>query len=291
MGKTYYVLAVEDFWSSRPRQGVEHGRRAVALLEGTAERYWLAISHWVVGLNLMVLGEFDSALEAEARTRAIGEAIGDSRLQSYAAWTTGRTLATRGEWAAAIEACRQAVDSSRDPFSAAVAAGILGYVYLEKADATEAIPLLERSVEAFALFDARQHRSMFTAYLSEAYLVAGDLDRATEMGLEGLNAGKFGHTYGVGWSRRVLGRIAQRRGDRSQAQRHLEDALECFRSSEAPLEVGRTLLALAEVTLSTETPSAAAHLRKAHELFVTLRVPPHVDRAQLVARQLGVSLT
>ncbi len=89
MGQAHYVLALEGFRSTGPRQGVEHGRQAVALLESSRESYWLGLACWIVGLNECLLGHFDQALEAEARVRAIGAALGDARLQSFADWATG----------------------------------------------------------------------------------------------------------------------------------------------------------------------------------------------------------
>src|SRR5262249_23064382 len=41
MGMANYVLSRECHWAGRPRQGVAHGRQAIALLKGPAERWWL----------------------------------------------------------------------------------------------------------------------------------------------------------------------------------------------------------------------------------------------------------
>jgi hypothetical protein len=89
MGKAYHVLALEDYWSCQFLQGVEHGRRAVFLLERTEERWWLGHSHWVTAMNYILLGELRPSLEAAAQTQAIGDAIGDRQLQTDAAWITG----------------------------------------------------------------------------------------------------------------------------------------------------------------------------------------------------------
>ena len=75
MGKAYYLLAQEAPLSGRGRQGIEHGQQAVALLEPTGQQWWIGQAHWVVGLNHAQMGEFEEALQAEARAYAIGEAL------------------------------------------------------------------------------------------------------------------------------------------------------------------------------------------------------------------------
>jgi hypothetical protein len=56
------------------------------------------MAHWVVAINSTLLGEFEAGWAAAARADASGQAMGDLRLQNYAAWTTGWIDATSGEW-------------------------------------------------------------------------------------------------------------------------------------------------------------------------------------------------
>jgi tetratricopeptide (TPR) repeat protein len=110
-GKTYYVLARQGYWSGQHLSGIEHGQQAVSLLERTPERWWLGQAHWAVAVNYYFMGAFAQALEAAAQAHALGEALGDPHLQSYAAWTMGLIEATRGEWEAGIAACHRSVDT------------------------------------------------------------------------------------------------------------------------------------------------------------------------------------
>ncbi|MBI3326198.1 MAG: hypothetical protein HYZ81_05800 [Nitrospinae bacterium] len=142
LGKVSYMLAFEEMWSD-PLLGIEHGRRGVALLEGTGERYWLGLAHWVLGFNYLTVGEFDQALEAATRVQAIGEAIGDPRLPSWAAWLSGVIYATRGDGEAGIAACQRGLERAPIPYDTALAQGYLGYAYIEEGDPGRAIPVLE----------------------------------------------------------------------------------------------------------------------------------------------------
>jgi class 3 adenylate cyclase/tetratricopeptide (TPR) repeat protein len=291
MGKTYYVLAVEALWSSQPQQGVEHGRHAVSLLERTEERYWLGIAHWVVGFHETILGNFESALEAQAQTHTIGEAIGDPRLQSYADWTCGWNYAMRGDWEVAIDVCKEGLEHKPDPYTTAIALGFLGYAYLEKGDTTEAIPLLEQSVEQFGQFRYRQIQSFITAYLSEAYLLHGHLEKARDLAIQGLELARgFTFWYGVGRSLHVLGRIARASGALAEAGSYLQEALQTFASIPCRFEAGRTHLDLAALAHALGNPEiAVTHYNEAHALFGALRVPKYVERTAQLAPELGVS--
>jgi hypothetical protein len=44
LGKAHGLLALEGHWSGKSVEGIEHGRRAVALLEGTSEYWYLGMA-------------------------------------------------------------------------------------------------------------------------------------------------------------------------------------------------------------------------------------------------------
>jgi tetratricopeptide (TPR) repeat protein len=287
LGKVYYVMALEE-----PHvQAVEHGRQAVALLERTEERDWLGMAYWVVGVNSLQMGEFEPALEAAARAQAIGDAIGDPRLQSYAAWATGIIYATMGEWEAGIEACQRGLEHSPDPLSTAIASGYLGYAYLQKGDAIQAIPVLEQSVQQMSQFQWRQAQGWFMAYLSETYLLSGQIEKAQDLAMQSLEIGREAE-YGwvVGCAEWDLGRIAQIQGNLSEAETHLQEALKNFSAMQMQFEVGRTHLALTELAHAQgDVKTAVQHLRESRELFKTLRVPKYVERTEQLAKKFELS--
>jgi hypothetical protein len=96
MGKAYYELAREMVLSGPPQQGLEYCQRAVALLERAGEQWWLGMACWLLGGTYAFLGAFAQALDATARARAIGDALVDPHIQSYAAFTMCWIEVTRG---------------------------------------------------------------------------------------------------------------------------------------------------------------------------------------------------
>jgi class 3 adenylate cyclase/tetratricopeptide (TPR) repeat protein len=293
MGKAYYVLSMEGYWSGQPQQGGEYGAKAVALLEHTTERYWLGMAHFYQGLNAYLLGEFAPALTMLGHAQAIGETTGNPRLQSVAAWITGWIYATQGDWATGIARCQHGLDCSPDPLNTAGALGYLGTAHLEHGDVSQAIPLLEQSIQQWQKFHFPQLQGWFTALLGEAYLLRGDIAQGHSLAHQGLAiTQEVRFAYGMGIAQRVLGKVQQARGQWAGAAAALTDALHTFTTTSAHFEVGRTHLALAELAhLQGNSQAATLHFNNAYTLFQHLRLPYYVEHTHARATMLGVSLT
>ncbi len=287
-GKAYAALAMEGYWSGHPRQGVEDGRRAVTLLEGTAERWSLAHAYWALASNHVFMGEFGHARAALDHAAAVGEAIDDARIRAFVATTHGTIAAFAGEFEAGIDACREGVERSPDELARTQAIGLLGGAYLAKGEAARAIGLLEGSVRHLGQ-SRSQVRAWFTIWLGEAYLLDGQVERARETLREGLEAAEaVGFRWAVGLTVRALGRVAAAERAFAEAQSRYEQALGTFGVIEAQLELGRTHLALAELAGDRGDPGTAAqHVEAARRLFEALDVPRHLDRAERLGRVLA----
>ena len=292
MGKVHYVLALAGVWLGRPQEVISHGTAAVALLDRTGERYWLGLAHWILGLNYALVGRFEAALAEEAKSSDIGTALGSPRLLSYADWATGTIQAFMGEAELGIAACRRSLERSPDPFNTATALGFLGFAYLENGQPQEATEHLERAIELFHSFQYRHAEGLFTAYLSDALYLSGDLARARRVASEWLGrqtSARF--LYGVGLVRRLLGRVAVAEGALTDAAALLAQARDVFVSIDAPHEVGRTELALAELARAQKDAEACrAHAAHARALFRQLGVPRYVERTEHLAAGWGAAL-
>ncbi|MBI4641608.1 MAG: sigma 54-interacting transcriptional regulator, partial [Candidatus Tectomicrobia bacterium] len=92
MGLAYAALARTSYWSGYPSQGIEYGRQAVALLEGTEEWDSQGDAFRVLGLSYYFIGEFELALEAMIQANTI---LVQSTINLF---TLGFIYATRGDW-------------------------------------------------------------------------------------------------------------------------------------------------------------------------------------------------
>jgi len=288
-GRACYVLALAAYYTGASPDGLAYARRAIAHLErcpGRADVGWLGQSQWVLGLHLFLRGEFDAALSAETDVEATAARLGgEPRLLSFAAWTSGMILATRGEWDRGIVRCREAVAHSPDPVNTALATGRLATALLEAGAAAEALPLLDRSLAQLAAFRFTQLQGLFTALQSEARLLTGDdaagareaADRALELTRDGR------HPFGFAWAQRAVGRIARAEGNLDAAARRLADALAGFASIDARFEAARTRLELAELAHARGDLAAAADgLGEAAGALASMAVSRYDERVALL---------
>jgi len=239
MGKAHAVLANDRFWGE-PELGVEHGEQAVALLRTLAEPWWLGQAYWILGLNLSYRGRFDEALEAEAQARALSEAVGDPRLACNAAWATGFVHTIYGNLDAALVECRRGVELAPDPLSRMTAAGMLALAHVERGEPREAAAILDEAIPQAERFRFAPLHGLYLGFRGEAALQLGDVAAARELALRGEKiTRKSGYFYAVGWTQRILARIARAAGEDDAARRHMEDAVSTFQRMGAPYETER----------------------------------------------------
>ena len=272
-GTAHYVLAVKGFVNGRARDGAEHARHAVSLLEQADDRAWLAQACWILGCNLLLLGEFDAAIEAEARMETIAESIGDAGRQATAAWTRGLIQATRGDAEAARLSAERGLAHSPDLANRASAGAIVAMIEAEAGDPSGAIPRLEQAVGDLERFRIRQVTVML--FLAEAYRLAGRMAEAREVaGRTREMSAAVSFPWATATAERTLGRIALAGRDLDLARVHLRAAFRMFAAIPAPFEVARTHLDLAAATPAR----AARHLRAALRRFVATGAPRYAAR-------------
>jgi class 3 adenylate cyclase/transcriptional regulator with XRE-family HTH domain/tetratricopeptide (TPR) repeat protein len=283
-GKAHYVLCKESMWVSSFAEGLEHGRRAVEHLDQVGERWWLGQSVCWQGINLYFMGELNAALACAARGHAIGEELGDYRLQSYAAWNHAWFAATRGDGEAAVTWGHRSISLSPDPLNNAFSLGWTGYAYLELGDAARAIQLLDQSIELLATMRYSRLVGWFKGWIAEALLLQDDLARAHIEAMLGIGISReTGFTWAVGLSQRAMGRVERASGNLADSERWLTDALKTFETVQSRFDVGRTYLDLADLARAQRQPvRVAAHLAEAEQRFAELDLPDYLAHVKAV---------
>ncbi len=294
MGKASYELARETYVIGPQREGIAHGRQAVALLERTDERWWLGQALWTLALLLLHVGDFGPALELTERLRDLGESIGERRLQAYAAAIAGRVYTVMGETEAALAATGHGVALAVDPVTRAITRGYDGIASLEAGDAAQAIARLEEAVAEFGVLGSaggyrnRQIGSWFIALLAEAYLSRGDVAHAQELTARArATAAGAGWLVGAGYIERAEARVARALGRLPDAESSARRAIDTFTTCGATIQLARTRLALAEILADLGKAEAAANeLAVAREVFLHMRAARLVERADRLAATL-----
>jgi DNA-binding CsgD family transcriptional regulator len=158
---------------------------------------------------------------------------------------------------------------------------------LERGEPELAASLLRRRLREIS--EDRLESAPLVELLTEAELAQGAtrtaLDRAR--GLAELGARLDGEVI-VGHGERALGRALAAAGDRDEAVRHLERALEAFARLELPLEASRTRFLLAQTIVSGERETAIAEARTALASFERFGAGRDADAAAAFLRSLGL---
>lgn len=288
VGRSLYVLCREGWWTGAFRDGIAHGQAAIPLLSGAGDYWWLGHCHFFVAHSSYSLGDFGSALAAAVRGGAIGDAVADPRLRSWAAWAEGLYEAARGNTDLGVARCREGVELSPDGANTAWALGALGFAKREGGDLVGAIGDLEHAIE---LARSTQHPGIlcrFQGWLAEALLRAADLDRAEASARTAfLLASESGCRWVAGLARRTQGRLAAERGDFTSARRLLIDARARLQALECRFDLALTYMDLAaNDRRSGRDPEDSIGV--AQGLLRDLDAPIYSDRLRSLAVELGI---
>ena len=284
-GRSRYVLAREGFWCGRFAEGLAHGRAATRDLERADDRWWLVHCLCYVGHNLLFLGRVDDALLTAARALELGEEAGDPRLRSFAAWSRGMYLATRGDGAAAVSHCERALALSPDPANTAWAEGMLAFALAQGGRPERAVETFRACLPAIARTGHRRVECWFAGWLAEAHLLSGDPRRARAVAGRALREAERVHVpWAAARALRVVGASAIAEADAGRARSALLEAHRRQRAMEAPLEAGLTALELADChLLSGDREGAAMWASGALAALAGRCVGPTLDRARRLA--------
>jgi tetratricopeptide (TPR) repeat protein len=250
----------------------------------------LGLVYFALGLNCIVAGDLDAAVDAAEHARRIGTSLPDPRLIAGAGYTAAWVHVLRGDYDEGVHTARQAIEASRDRTAESLASGALGLAYLERGDAAAAIPLLRRAVDQLADIPLRQGVVRHLVYLSEAYLLNGELERARQTAREAAVMGESSrNAYNAGLTGRVLGRISRHSGDLARARAQLATALTAFAACGATFEAARTRLDLAAVLAAQgDRAGAVEQLAMASRAFAAASAPRRVAETAELSRRLGV---
>lgn len=291
LGRVHRALATECVYSGKSlKAAIRHGCEASALLQRTEDRFWLSQALFTLSYCYIFAGDFSSSLDVAARLEQFGEATGIRRAKSNSAMLAGLAQAMQGDGEAGIELCERALEISPDPFETAFVLACLGRACFEAGDTARAVVTLEQAVELADQVRSLQFRAWFRTMLGEAYILNGEVYKADYVVQEALKASMNARfLLGVGMSKQVQGRIARSRGQLSQAQSDLEEALQAFSALGALFELARTRLELAETAYGQKDNfSVSSNLRAARAAFEELQIHKYIAYTVQLGDRMGI---
>ena len=170
-GAQYYEQAVSLLRS------LGEERRLISALTGLALRIGYSQSDTVVGLDVPI----EQALNELNEATRLAEEINWKAGESFSLWTTGFVLSAAGEFSAALEAAKKGLelaDEIEHVQWVTAACCAVSRVYMRMLDHESALPYLERARELARRMDSNHWIAVTTAMFANAYIEAGEFDRA-----------------------------------------------------------------------------------------------------------------
>jgi class 3 adenylate cyclase/tetratricopeptide (TPR) repeat protein len=263
LGQTYHALG--DY-----RRAADFLRRAIASLQGDLEREQFGMASlpsvfartWLAW-SLAELGEFVEGIALGEAAVAIAEGTDLAYTQVVAAWGLGTVHIVRGDTERAIPILERALVVTRmadTPLLFPFVAAALGAAYALTGRVGDALPLLEQSLGQSDSLNLVAHRALRLAWLGEAFVLAGQIERAGEQAARALTlAERLGERGSEAYARRLMGEIAARREppDVAAALAAHRDAFRLATELAMRPLVARCHLGLAEAHRSGGAPAEA----------------------------------
>ena len=293
MGRAHYVIARAHVRLPDAAEGIRQAQQAIALLEETDDVAWLGHAHWALAANLTRCGRYVDAVPVLDRVRELAMSCGDGRLEAYAEWTSSWVSMALCDFAAAMAACRRAVEVAPDSLHRATALTYLGSACKDGGQPAEAIAVLEEALRLYRDFTGVGFLEAFARLsLGDALLAADRAEQAREQALRTIELGEhIKWPLIVGRAQRTLGRALRSLGDLAGAEARLREAATTLGGSAHRPQVELALMYLAEVLHQRgERDEALIHLRAAATGFRELALDRFAEQATGLARGWGVAL-
>jgi class 3 adenylate cyclase/tetratricopeptide (TPR) repeat protein len=237
------------------------GSRALPVFEKRDNRWWVCRTLWSLSMAANVAGLWTQSLEYCSRGLEYGRAMKDLRLIVVGTWRTGSTHIQRGDVAAGLQWCDDALAlSSPIPFDDAMIRAVRGLGLVKGGDGPAGIDALEQSVRWFERSSLWYTRSVVTMWLAEARLRAGDADTARRLGTEILEtARRLGYRQLEGVACRVIGHAALELGS-GEAREMLATSAGLLERAGARNDHALTMVSQAELCRRAGDSAGAARL-------------------------------
>jgi hydrogenase-4 transcriptional activator len=292
LGRIYANMAGACWFLKRPQEGIRHLEKAIGYYERTDHKNNAADGYNNLGINLVLLGQWDRAQEALERALALATETGDRGAE------VPMILDSLGE----LETLRGDLDEAHSYLQRAVALATergnkwyqgqtqrtLGRCYLAMKRGPEALATAKTALELAEVIGDRQAICESRLLFAEASLECGATEEsaANLQGLAQLITDSPTDLLLSGEAQRLHGLLEMARGDAAMAAQHFGRSVSIFdllgdryRSARAHHELGRAYA-------MAQPERAAEHLSRAVNIFRELGARVDLDRAEAAAAEL-----
>src|SRR6185503_4628876 len=280
LGRIYANMAGACWFLKRPQEGIDHLKKAINYYERTDHKTNAADGYNNLGINLILIGQWDRAQEALDRALSLAKEVDERGAKvPMILDSLGELHMLRGDLDTAKEYLTQAValaTENGNKWYAAQALRTLGRCYVAREDpataltnAKEALALAEQIGDRQAICESRLIAAEAHLQTGEFEQCANELQRVNEATTD--SATDLGFT---GESHRLSGMLNMAEGDAAAAAQHFGSSVSIFdllgdryRAARAHLELGR-----------------------AYNRILPERAGEHLSRALNTFRELGAQI-
>lgn len=291
LGKIYSNMAGVCFFMKRPREGVDYLQKAIGYYERTEHKTLAAIGYNNLGINLILLGQWDAAQEALDRALAIATEVDDNAKEiPMILDSLGDLCLLRGDLDQAASYLERAVVMATEQgnkWYACQALRTLARCRLimdendsALATAGEAREIAERIGDRQAIYESQ-------LLLAEAALNSGDLEAcAIELSAVVEHTADSAADLGLaGEAQRLLGLLAMTRSNPALATQHFGRCASIFDLVGDRYRGGRAHFDLGRAHTNAQPELAAEHLTRAVNIFRELGARLDLERAEAALRE------
>src|SRR5215510_10556015 len=295
LGRTYANMAGACWFLKRPQEGIDYLKKAITYYERTDHKTNAADGYNNLGINLILIGQWDRAQEALDRALSLATEVDEQGAKvPMILDSLGELHMLRGNLDEAQDYLRRAValaTENGNKWYAAQALRTLGRCYLAINDPAKALAKAREALTLAETIGDRQAICESRLIAAEAHLLRQDFDQTAEE-LERVSAETTDSATDLGFTgeaHRLYGMLGMVRNDPAAAAQHFGSSVSIFdmlgdryRAARAHLELGR-----AYATILPER--AGEHLSRALNTFRELGARLDLSRAEEELRDLSRS--
>src|SRR6201988_272108 len=293
LGRTYANMAGACWVLKRPQEGIDYLKKAIIYYERTDHKTNAADAYNNLGINLILIGQWDRAQEALERAFSLATEVDERGAKvPMILDSLGELHMLRGDLDQAKDYLTRAValaTENGNKWYAAQALRTLGRCYLAIADPAAALAQASEALNLAEIIGDRQAICESRLIAAEAYLQSRELDDSSRE-LQRVAAETTDSATDLGFTgeaHRLNGMLNMTRGDAAAAAQHFGSSVSIFdmlgdryRAARAHLELGRAYAVI-------RPQRAGEHLSRALNTFRELGARLDLSRAEEELRDLA----
>lgn len=293
LGRTYANMAGACWFLKRPQEGIDYLKKAITYYERTDHKTNAADGYNNLGINLILIGQWDRAQEALERAFSLATEVDERGAKvPMILDSLGELHMLRGDLDQAKDYLTRAValaTENGNKWYAGQALRTLGRCYLATEDPSNALEKAKEALNLAEIIGDRQAICESRLIAAESHLLTRQLDECSQE-LQGVAAETTDSATDLsftGEAHRLNGMLNMARGDAAAAAQHFGSSVSIFdmlgdryRAARAHLELGRAYAII-------RPERAGEHLSRALNTFRELGARLDLSRAEEELRDLA----